>query len=359
MNRINKILLISLAISSVNAFAIDGLEEKDTSFYLKGLGGGTYSHDIDIENKGPNYAKDKFESDFSGFAQIGLGVKYQPMRASFEIDYIKPFGSKFTMKDSDQLFKKDSVSVKTKTGSMTAGEIKESLLKELDAATSKDQAEQIIIRFVDSRNDVSLGVTRNNMIESIKNNFEEQPNDHKKEFLVKQINELGDEKFNLDQSNSVVSTSSPVTKSEVTMELEDYHVFLGRVSFDIIDKDNYSLYISAGGGFSYFGGNIKIQVDAKSPDGQVNQVTKVKFKPDFYPTGLVGLGMGYKINDSMSLIAQYDFTFTSADLMSEKTERTETINGVAETPVMLDRKEKIGKIDLYNHNFGVGLKIQF
>jgi hypothetical protein len=117
MNKINKILVISWAISSLNAFAIGGYEEKNTSFYLKGLGGRTYSHDIKVKTVNLNdldkESECRLESDLSIFGQVGIGLKYQPMRTSFEIDYIKPFGKKFINKDSDKMEECDTTNIRS------------------------------------------------------------------------------------------------------------------------------------------------------------------------------------------------------------------------------------------------------
>ena len=331
MNRINRILLLSFTMTCFSAFAINGPEEQNTSFYFKGLGGGTYSQDIDIKSDKPIKLEDKFEADFSGLVQVGVGVKYEPIRASFEIDYMKPFGNKFTMKDSIGMDVQGLLSNLSNLSNM------------LNAITSRDEFEQYLHAF---------------------NSFAPDPNNKTPAELQDHISSVADKLFLTMDIDKIKKVFTEILKGmqeyvgkkksvalKTELELEDYHVFVGRANFDIIDKANYSFYVSAGAGFSYFCGNMKINSDYYETHTKI--VTfKLKpdfylVKPDFYLTGLLGLGMGYKINDAISIMAQYDFTFTSEDVTFEPDEKNSKVTIPLET-----------KIDLYNHNFGLGLKIQ-
>jgi hypothetical protein len=304
MKIIKQILAICLALTSFNSFASEAASgeanKKNHNFYIKAVGGGTYTNGFDTRIR---YTDEKFNTDTSwdskssGFAQIGVGVWSDTLRGSFELNYIKPFGNTFNIKDKDKHVK--------------------DLMRQWTKTVMSDTQE-----------------------------------------IAKAMNLL------------------EVKKSEIKMELDDYHIFIARISADIVKQQDYSCYLSFGMGASYFGGDLKEDMDYKlSHEGQnMKGVINVesKLKKEFHPTALFGLGADYKINESISLVAQYDLMITSVEMQIEKTTTKNkiTVDGqfiqnpisgkfLDGNPVENDQIIKIDIFEMYNHNFGIGLKINF
>ena len=124
MKKIKQILAMSLACASFNVFADEDVKQQNHNFYIKAMGGVSITNDFDLKTRTDfDDFEEGYKSESSGFGEIGIGVWSEILRGSFELNYIKPFGSKFEVKDKDKIGK-DYLKISCRSMGLSSNEIK-------------------------------------------------------------------------------------------------------------------------------------------------------------------------------------------------------------------------------------------